>query len=135
MGHHGGLQGAALQRHIGKIHQRLVRQAQRQIEIPQPDVAVHAQHAPAALGQRRADAGSQRGLAGAALAGHHRDALSLHAALSLLSAIIVCRFEIRNRKSYCFYSFLPYSGFFLIFAKALGYFFGVSASFLMKMTR
>ncbi len=45
--HHSRFQRAAVQRHIGKIHQRPVGKTQRQIQIPQTDVAVQTQHPPA----------------------------------------------------------------------------------------
>ena len=89
MRHHSRFQRAAVQRHIGEIHQRPVRQTQGQIQISQSDVAVHAQHPLAALGQRGADSGSQGGLTGAALAGHYRDTLSAHDTTSLSNASIL----------------------------------------------
>ena len=89
MRHHSRFQRTAVQRHIGEIHQRPVRQSQGQIQIPQSDVAVHAQHLLAALGQRGANSGSQGGLTGAALAGHYRDTLSAHDTTSLSNASIL----------------------------------------------
>ena len=87
MRHHSRFQRAAVQRHIGEIHQRPVRQTQGQIQISQSDVAVHTQHPLAALGG--ADSGSQGGLTGAALAGHYRDTLSAHDTTSLSNASIL----------------------------------------------
>ena len=61
MRHHSRFQRAAVQRHIGEIHQR----------------------------QGRAYAGHKGGLTGAALAGHYRDTLSAHDTTSLSNASIL----------------------------------------------
>ena len=82
MRHYGGFQGAPFHGHVGKIHQRPVGESQSQIQIPQADVAVHAQHPSAALGQRGAHTSGEGGFPGAALAGHHGDTLSPHCATS-----------------------------------------------------
>ena len=74
--HDGGVQVAAVLGHVGKIHEGPVAEAQRQVQIPQADVAVQTQHLLAAEGQRGAGAGHEGGLARAALAGHHGDTLS-----------------------------------------------------------
>ena len=79
---HRRFQGTAVQRYIGKIHQGAVSQSQSEVQIPQADVAVHAQHALAAEGQRRADACGQGGFPGAALAGHNSNTLSVHGTTS-----------------------------------------------------
>ena len=76
VGHHRPFQGTALLGHVGKIHQSRVGKAQGNIQVPQADVAVHAQHPQAGQGQCRAHAGGKGGFSGAALAGHHGDTLS-----------------------------------------------------------
>ena len=82
MADHGGLQGAAVLRHVGKIHQGPVRQAQGQVQIPQADVAVHTQHPLAAESQRGAYPCGEGGFSGAAFAGHHCNTLSVHGTTS-----------------------------------------------------
>ena len=76
MGHSGLLQRAARRQHIGEVHQRTVTEAQRQIQIPQGDVAVHAKDVLAKGGQRQSGIGGEGCLAGAALAGDDGDDLS-----------------------------------------------------------
>ena len=74
--HHGLREPAALLRHVGKVHQRPVGQAQSQIQVPQADVTVQAQHPLAHQGQGRAHTGGKGGLAGASLTGDDGDNLS-----------------------------------------------------------
>ena len=75
--HYGGGEGTASLGHIGKIHQGPVGKTQRQIQIPQSDVAVQTQHPPAALGQGGTYAGDEGGLSRAALTGDDGDARTL----------------------------------------------------------
>ena len=59
VGRRGFLQGAAALQHIGEIHGGAVRQAQRQIQIPQRNVAVQRQCGIAHGGQRQRYAGGE----------------------------------------------------------------------------
>ena len=122
--HHGGIQAAAVLGHVGKVHEGLVAEAQGQVQVPQSDVAVQAQHLLAAKGQRGAGARHEGGLSRAALAGHHGDTLSMGCHARPPYHIFVLNVS----NTY-------YNGFFLIFANGLGYFFGVSLIFLIKITR
>ncbi len=100
--------------HIGEIHQRPVRQTQGQIQISQSDVAVHAQHPLAALEQRGADSGSREGRS-----------------YRCRSRWTLPRYIVRSRHHLTFKCQYPYyNGFFLIFCKWSGIFFGVSAIFI-----
>ena len=76
MGHHGLLQRAALRQHVGEIHQSPIAEPQRQIQVPQRDVAVHAQHVLVQRCQRQTGIGGEGCLTGASLAGDNGDDLS-----------------------------------------------------------
>ena len=51
MGHRRLMQGAAALQHVGEVHQRPVAEPQRQIQVPQGDVTVQAQHPLPHVGQ------------------------------------------------------------------------------------
>ena len=51
MGHRRLMQGAAALQHVGEVHQRPVAEPQRQIQVPQGDIAVQAQHPLPHVGQ------------------------------------------------------------------------------------
>jgi len=55
MPHRGLLQRRASGDHVGKIHQRAVAHAERQVQIPQTHIAVEAQRPVSHLGERRPD--------------------------------------------------------------------------------
>ncbi|MPM38792.1 hypothetical protein SDC9_85422 [bioreactor metagenome] len=73
LAHHRIFQRTSALSHIGKVHQGLVCEPQRKIEIPKPDVTVDTKHTLSRLGHGGPHSRHKGGLAGPALAGDHGD--------------------------------------------------------------
>ena len=70
---HGGEEGAAQLHHVGEVHERAVVQPQRDVQIPQADVQIDAQHPVPQRGQTGGHARRHGGFTGPALAGRDHD--------------------------------------------------------------